>query len=1214
MQNGRKILSVILCMLLAVSMLPVQVFAATSSDYDYQVLDDGTAEITDYTGPGGDIVIPDTIDGYTVTTIGNEAFSWCTALTSIDIPDSVTTIGDEAFYSCDALATVNLGNGVTTIGDRAFFGCDALSTVNLGNGVTTIGDDAFYSCEALTSIEIPDSVTTIGEGAFEFCDALTTVNLGNGVTTIGDWAFYNCSALTNIDIPDSVITISDSAFEDCDALTTVYYAGTQEQWTAIDIGPNNNDLINAEIIYNHESEEEINDDSQPSDPKKPFSKNTYMADVWLNQLEDRPAGYMTVESNWLASLFDENVMNLSISESIFTSCSDDSCFTGAVDIWEGMEYGFKPENSIADGAYFDAKDRYISMLFDLISYTLNNKSMQDSLVAQAEEISSTVESALTTPFVVGQQSYTISNYTELKQAAKANKTEFFDWVNKSFSEESKVNKFFSKFDNIGSEIMDIMDACTIVDDFYTHITAYMMAASMTESLWNAFELIGQNTDSEDLQTAVNDLAEDARGANLAGLVSKTGLDSCADIGMFLSDKLLGGLFDKIPIYNVWRKVYDAGTSVVNLMLNTQGIIDQYYLCKAASELFSASDKAVDAAKNQYLISQSDTDAGIYIASIQINLAVRKTDMDAAAAFIKAGEKEGIINVARQGAKSVLEWLGFEQEWRYEDFSANKESIIKVFNDQWEWLNVHWILDSSLLATDYPEYYPYYASGEITKSQYDPVLLTARIQKDGGVRLTFGAASGYMNGGEITANIGGESNTYTYLEDDGSTFWESYVDIDEGKTDVFPKKYALRFFTNPTGVKVYTNADEIEMTSLPLQTPVIEVCAIRDMGLNLSNFTSGLSFSIHDETVGYHDMITYEIYRSTDGINYQLLDTVGRDQLYNGHVTVYTDTTVREGNTYSYRVRSVMALDNGITLYSEESESFGMNSENSASISVFANDNRIPRLKTRALTRSAEPQSGIALSWDAVEEADGYRIYRAANYAPMYEYLGDCNSTEYVDTTAQPGCTYDYRVVAFARQGEAVICDAQGDVDGIVYQQIAIGADKTEMIVGDSLQINAMTYPADSPVTWRVDDTSLASITSDGLLTANDAGTVTVTASLAEGITDEWCITILPNEDAPSTEPATEPSTELSTEPSPEPSTEPPVTEPEEPEYLLGDVNGDGKVNSADARMALRAAVKLETLDETKIKAADVDGNGKITSSDARKILRVAVKLDKFDSE
>ena len=92
---------------------------------------------------------------------------------------------------------------------------------------------------------------------------------------------------------------------------------------------------------------------------------------------------------------------------------------------------------------------------------------------------------------------------------------------------------------------------------------------------------------------------------------------------------------------------------------------------------------------------------------------------------------------------------------------------------------------------------------------------------------------------------------------------------------------------------------------------------------------------------------------------------------------------------------------------------------------------------------------------------------------------------------------------------------------------------------------------------------------------------------------------------PSTQP-TEPSTQLT-----EPSTQP-TEKPTDPiaNFLLGDVNGDGKVKANDARTALRAAAKLEKLDETAQKAADIDGNDKVTAAEARKILRFAAKLDK----
>ena len=81
----------------------------------------------------------------------------------------VTSIGQDAFIWCSALTSVTIGNGVTTIGERAFYKCSGLTSVTIGNSVTTIGERAFYHCSGLTSVTIPNSVITIGEGAFEKC-------------------------------------------------------------------------------------------------------------------------------------------------------------------------------------------------------------------------------------------------------------------------------------------------------------------------------------------------------------------------------------------------------------------------------------------------------------------------------------------------------------------------------------------------------------------------------------------------------------------------------------------------------------------------------------------------------------------------------------------------------------------------------------------------------------------------------------------------------------------------------------------------------------------------------------------------------------------------------------------------------------------------------------------------------------------------------------
>ncbi|MBR2336724.1 MAG: leucine-rich repeat domain-containing protein, partial [Clostridia bacterium] len=87
-----------------------------------------------------------------VTSIGEDAFSWCDSLTSVVIGDSVTSIGRDAFRECDSLTSVVIGDGVTSIGYYAFYSCGSLTSVVIGDGVTSIGYDAFYDCYSLTSV------------------------------------------------------------------------------------------------------------------------------------------------------------------------------------------------------------------------------------------------------------------------------------------------------------------------------------------------------------------------------------------------------------------------------------------------------------------------------------------------------------------------------------------------------------------------------------------------------------------------------------------------------------------------------------------------------------------------------------------------------------------------------------------------------------------------------------------------------------------------------------------------------------------------------------------------------------------------------------------------------------------------------------------------------------------------------------------------------
>ena len=125
-------------------------YSVGNSTYSYVIEDDGTVTLTRYSGTDTDIVIPQSIDGKMVTSIGDSAFYICSDLTSITIPEGVTSIGGWAFEDCSGLTSINIPNSVTSIGGRAFEGCSGLTSISIPEGVTSIGWFAFSLCDNLT--------------------------------------------------------------------------------------------------------------------------------------------------------------------------------------------------------------------------------------------------------------------------------------------------------------------------------------------------------------------------------------------------------------------------------------------------------------------------------------------------------------------------------------------------------------------------------------------------------------------------------------------------------------------------------------------------------------------------------------------------------------------------------------------------------------------------------------------------------------------------------------------------------------------------------------------------------------------------------------------------------------------------------------------------------------------------------------------------------
>ena len=994
-----------------------------TATYSYTLDDAGNAVITGYNGYATALSIPSTIDGYTVTKIGDAAFSY-SGLRAVTIPDSVTIIGDSAFYNCKALTSVSLPDSLTEIERYAFADCIGLTSVTIPDSVTEIGGSAFSGCTNLSNVKLSKTLKTLGGCAFEDCTSLTSivipktlerisytnfggpfsgstvlkdVTLESGMTKIADYLFKNCLSLESIIIPDTVTAIGDAAFS---------YSGLR----AVTI-PDSVTIIGNSAFYNCKALTSVSlPDSLTEIWSSAFADCTGLTSVTIPDSVTEIGDYAFSGCTNLSNVKLSGAIQ-TIRESSFSGCEN----LVAITIPDSVE-------SIERNAFKGCAALTAVTIPDGVTY-LGGSVFADCDALRDVKLGSGITEI---PYSTFEHCDALEQLIVPRRVTTIGNSAFKDCV-----------KFTSitiprSVTSIGSTAFSYLNKLTI----------YGVAGTYAETYAN-----DNGIKFVDKQVSATDIALDParltinKGASAALTLTIKPEDFTDTVSWKSSDTSVVTVSDTGVVKGV-----GLGTATIKVVVGSKSAsctvtvqqpvtsidLNSYSRTMEALETFQLTATAYPSTAVDRRVSWSSSDPAI--ASVDANGLVTAYKKGSAVITVSAMDGSGVtatckITVANNGYVCTSP-TQMESPHNYPNncgdawiYTAAGATSLKVTFDK-----------RTNMESGFDYLYVYNAAGEQigkytgtslagkTITVTGPSVKIKLVSDDSGNEWGFKVTGITVTSSAVPAapvvKIGNSSTSgkpmLTWNAAEGATSYRIYRSTSKGSG------YSLLGTTTATS---YTNTGAKAGT-----TYYYRVKAVNDAGLSAySNIVSGQSkavtpklsapvVKIGNSTASGKPMLTwnavsgatsYKVYRATSqNGTYSLLGTVT--------TTSYTNTGAKAGTTYWYKVKAVNSA--GESAYSN----------------IVSGQATITTLTMGHSAASGKPQ----LTWKAVSGAASYRVYRATAKNGAYSVINTTKALTYTNTGAALGTTYYYKVEALNAAGKSMGFSAI--VEGKVAPVLAVG--------------------------------------------------------------------------------------------------------------------------------------------------------------------------------